>query len=299
MAEIAEKCFIGNLTESDCNKTWYNKNGVRSLRMMSSKDRRLVFWRALREDKVSEYDGIDSTICNHHYCQFFSFYEDRQQKCCNPFSTHITTGKIKKCKGQCPISLEIAEQYKGSLNLIPGQKLCRSCWTKLTALPSPSTLSSDFNGDSDTNLNDSLLAFGVSPLQCHGKSKRQKRLLANQKIKTYTETLESAFSSKGIIEVPCTSSVEIPDEVKNKANDFDELMLDLKYKFHETESAATKIQILTLKPKSWTINETERFFGATNYQVKKGISLKKSYGVLAEPKRNVRSGVELDFRFLR
>ena len=69
-------------------------------------------------------------------------------------------------------------------------------------------------------------------------------------------------------------------------------MLELKTKFLHTTSLNEKIQILTLKPQSWTLDQTVRFFNATTYQVKTAKTLKKDEGVLSKPKRLARKGID-------
>ena len=70
-----------------------------------------------------------------------------------------------------------------------------------------------------------------------------------------------------------------------------DLMLELKNKFIKSQSFAEKVQILTLKPNSWTIEYTKKFFGETDHQVRKALYLKKDK-ILATPSRNKRSGID-------
>ena len=66
-------------------------------------------------------------------------------------------------------------------------------------------------------------------------------------------------------------------------------MNELKSKF-QSSSYQEKIQILTLKPDSWTTEKTSTFFHTTKHAVKKAISLKKE-GILPMPKRAKRQGI--------
>ena len=70
------------------------------------------------------------------------------------------------------------------------------------------------------------------------------------------------------------------------------LMQELKEKFVKSDSYEDQIQILTLKSNSWTTEKTMEYFQATNYQVRKAVSLKRKYGVLAKPERNSCPGIE-------
>ena len=100
-----------------------------------------------------------------------------------------------------------------------------------------------------------------------------------------------AFFTKGVdIAICCTPSITRRTDEK----DFDQLMFELKTKFQQTTSLNEKIQILTLNPKSWTIEQTVKFFNATTYQVRTAMTLKKNEGVLSKPKRSVRKGIDQD-----
>ena len=205
----------------------------------------------------------------------------------------------------------MAKQLEGKFCLIPGKKLCRECWmyTKniLDGYNSPSedasmqelSLSEDARESSESSsaenystlLDDSLAACKVSPFKSTRKSKRQKLFHGSQKIEKVTKKFEKAFSTKGVdIAIYCTPSITRSTDEK----DFDQLMFELKTKFQQTTSLNEKIQILTLKPKSWTIEQTVKFFNATTYQVRTAMTLKKNEGVLSKPKRSVRKGIDQD-----
>ena len=62
-------------------------------------------------------------------------------------------------------------------------------------------------------------------------------------------------------------------------NDESEMVKQLKIKFHETEEKSVKVQILTLLPMSWSI---ENNFKASSYMVCKA-NLVKSGGILSTP----------------
>ena len=61
-------------------------------------------------------------------------------------------------------------------------------------------------------------------------------------------------------------------------------MEELKVKFNNTEaSRAEKVQILTLKPDSWTTTETISFFNCSKYLVNRATQAKKERGILTIP----------------
>ena len=75
------------------------------------------------------------------------------------------------------------------------------------------------------------------------------------------------------------------------------LMESLREKFSKSTSYQEKLQILTLSP--FTIEETQQFFQATNYMVKKSHKLSEAKGVLSIPDKLSRGykfqGIKLTF----
>lgn len=67
--------------------------------------------------------------------------------------------------------------------------------------------------------------------------------------------------------------------------DLDKLINDLKEQFHKNNSHLKKIQILTLKPDSWSNEKTMTFFECSRYAAKQARQLKCERGVLARPQR--------------
>ena len=94
------------------------------------------------------------------------------------------------------------------------------------------------------------------------------------------KNLATAFVSKGI-EVTTDSLFGSKKATEN--TNLQDHMLELKNKFIKSQSFAEKVQILTLKPNSWTIEYTKKFFRATDYQVRKALYLKKEKRILATP----------------
>ena len=74
--------------------------------------------------------------------------------------------------------------------------------------------------------------------------------------------------------------------ISEVGDDGNEMIKQLKEKFHETEEKSVKIQILTPLPMSWTIKKIENEFKASNYVVHKAKSLVKSKGILSLPNPN-------------
>ena len=226
----------------------------------------------------------------------------KQKNCNNPFGVHNSKKKrkqLKEKKKKHSVTISLAQQLSNFFELIPGQKLCKQCWdhtktyvNKETSDELEISLESSCNEAEEialSNLDNSLTVCGVSPFKTQGKTKRQKILHATKKIQKVTKKLETHFSFKGIEVLTSGDAANNSDIQKSK--DFDILMHKLKEKFVGSTSNDSEIQILTLVPNSWTIEATMDFFGATNHQVRRAITLEKEDGILAKPKRNDRVGI--------
>ena len=82
-----------------------------------------------------------------------------------------------------------------------------------------------------------------------------------------------------LIETLTTSSDAIA------AQDLNNLMLEIKSKFQVATSHFKKVQILTCKQISWSIDQWQNFFQCEVYIVCQVIALKTEQGVLAKPTR--------------
>ena len=62
-----------------------------------------------------------------------------------------------------------------------------------------------------------------------------------------------------------------------------EILQQLKEKFHSTSQNSMKVQILTILPKSWSIQKIQTEFGVSNFMARKAKQLVKDKGVLSSP----------------
>ena len=66
-------------------------------------------------------------------------------------------------------------------------------------------------------------------------------------------------------------------KLQKQSNDLATLMLQLKEKMESSSITwKEKIKILSLKPESWAINQTTKYFGVSKYMVRKAMILKKT-----------------------
>jgi len=308
-----ESCLIGLLSKSNCHETWYSrKPGLILLSSLSETEIKLVALRS--QTSISSEEISSKFICFHHHAYYLKKYSYHVSKnCCNIFDIH----EGRKPKGSREITLELAEALAPVFPfIIPGKKLCISCWNKAKLKPTEvisssessigseseqSAPGSDWESTSLSNLskehvNMALQICGESPIAMHSKPMHQRQPLVKRKLSAVAQNLNKSFSKIAktqelqisFDDAPCASS-----DV-TAAQDLYQLMLELKAKFQSANSHADKVQILTCKPASWTNEKTAEFFECKLYTVRQAIALKKEQGVLAKPIRASRKGIDED-----
>ena len=142
-------------------------------------------------------------------------------------------------------------------------------------------------------INSTLKVLGQSPLVLHSKPKQNRRALVKRKLKAVTQNLNESFSS-----VAGTNELDISIDEQPYASysqhadrDLNRLMSDLKTRFEKATIHANKIQILTLKPASWTIDKTAECFQCTHYAVRQVNAQKMN--MVCFPDQYVESDLEL------
>ena len=128
-------------------------------------------------------------------------------------------------------------------------------------------------------------------MKLHAQPQHQRVKDARKKVTKVAQKLQASFESVGINMSPI--KVVSQSAASSKNSDFfdvDNLMNDLKSEFLSS-SYQEKIQILTLKPDSWTTEKTCNFFDTTKHAVQKAINLKKQEGILSMPKRAKQKGI--------
>ena len=312
----ADFCIISQFltNENDCHKeTFSSQTGFKSLKSDLTKEEfTVLIWRIGLRQNVS--DGLltiseSAQICLHHYHKYIKYFETKQTKCCDPFTVHekIVSEKKRKLikipKGQHSVKLKMAEQLLSeNYNVVPGKKLCCNCWEKALSLLNQNvddnTLKTSTDGcisaesehsefDEEDNLDASFAACGISPFKSKGKTKKQKLSHAASKIGQVAKVLEFAFQKKGI-DIPSTSN-SMPSRSCAAENDIHDLMLNVKKKLENLTKFSDKVQLLTLKPNSWGVEETCNFFNVTKHAVRTASQLKEEKGILAKLTRKTRN----------
>ena len=231
------------------------------------------------------------TLCNHHYQVYGAHYECLQRLCCDPWKKH----KKKVLCNLRPLDVKAADKLGlHGMNVLPGQKLCITCRKRLSQL-GPLDTAGDLGPGTDSEgpaheeleaaLNTSFLALGGTPMKRKVTSPEtlsEKRLqYGRTKMKKVRKQLSQQMGSCLDVNpqelTPNTESHEC-----NKCEDLQCLVEELKAKI-AISSRQKQLQLLTLTPQSWTINQTKEWFGVSSHLVKKARALKASSGILTEP----------------
>ena len=160
-----------------------------------------------------------------------------------------------------------------------GSKICGTCRTKLARVtnvpdldvdsatsPSPSDSESDIEAkheecESIGVVNQCLIDLGETPVT---KRKLQSKKYKERKLEMLTTKMSEVMSVE-------------------KQNDESEMLQQLKEKFHSVTKNSEKVQILTVLPKSWSIQKIQTEFSASNFMARKAKQLVREKGVFSSP----------------
>ena len=153
----------------------------------------------------------------------------------------------------------------------PGQQLCTNCFKKATSEQAAGESQyEDTDGKySFTNLhksvlNESVSLLGISPLKSVGK--RDRLGYGKQKVKKFIESFTCLVATACDLD-----KEEISSDVDNectKCIDLDRLVEAMKEKL-TVSSKEEKVQILTLTPEIWSIENTCNVFSISEHLVRK------------------------------
>lgn len=210
-----------------------------------------------------------STLKNMNTCK---------KKCIDPLRQHLKaiTKNLKTLSKEDTDQLNVLSDI--SVSLIPGQKMCYNCWSKLNALNIPSMepteeVTMDFQPSEVSTLNTSLKELGVSPVRTSRVSNMSS--YAKRKATEVNKALVMKISSA------CGVPSSTLEECSN-CKDLDILMDLLKEKI-AVSPRNVQTQLLTLVPDSWTVEKVTEKFEVSPYMVKAARKLRQEHGILAEP----------------
>ena len=123
-----------------------------------------------------------------------------------------------------------------------------------------------FAENANEKTNRSLVAIGELPINLHSISKEHRLSYCCKKIKTASKSPATFFANAACFDI--NGSMTDNDDftsnfhsLQHDQQDFAKLMEELRVKFNNTATfRAEKVQILSLKPDSWTTKETMSFF---------------------------------------
>jgi hypothetical protein len=283
MAELPETfCSVGRLTNDKCHK-FTDKCSVNDVVQLTATDKTLVAMRSGQSE-----DSLETVCCCHkkHYLHIFPMMK-QNTSCCDPLKVHK---KLIK-KGLVNIDQEIVAliQSKTRERKQPGQKICHHCLQKINNLTDCSDSEPESMAIADTLysnaecLNSSFSAVGVSPL----KSVHSERKVSygKRKIKQMAEATTSHVASHlGFPPNKLVADTSQTECTCDSKLDVDYLVSNMNEKL-SVSSRNQKIQVLTITPKSWSIDKTVQVFqacGVTRYMVKQARQLAQNDGILAD-----------------
>lgn len=219
-----------------------------------------------------------------------TFYEGNQKKCCDPLGQH--SDKIVS-KGLRVITLEFIAAHAASSQLIPGDKLCKSCRTCIVNDPmslarmtrehfvqSESELSVSDNSDNELyrlaeldTLNESLVTLGETPVR---PDKLNQKHYPEKKVKK----IEGNIRKKLKMDI---TPMPVDSDNDKVTSEYSCLIDKLKQKFNAITDRSEKIKILTILPQTWSIERIQQEFHTSNHMARVAKRLASEKGILSDP----------------
>ena len=230
--------------------------------------------------------GNDDTICHHHQKLQFDKFEFLQRSCCDIFHMHKVP--IKSSLRTVSLEQALTIQNITGLHVKAGWKLCPKCLIKSKEKPTSSESEDNefvpLSHKIDT-LNQSISCLpDVSPVKIAKVSSRDRLSYSKRKLKQIVHSSQQVFADCS--EVPMEVISDSAEQAKNQPSkaeaDIDYLVEALKQKLDLTTNRQQQISLLTLSPKSWTIEKVATEFGVTQYTVRQARTLQKEKGILPE-----------------
>ena len=85
----------------------------------------------------------------------------------------------------------------------------------------------------------------------------------------------------------------LPPMMSTEIDGDSEIIRQLKEKFHASADKSQKVQILTVLPKSWSVQKVQKEFATSNYMARKAKELVKEQGIFSSPNPKHGSGLPL------
>lgn len=193
--------------------------------------------------------------------------------CCNPFRIQGHTARKNSLR---PVT-ELMREKVPSIQL--GSRICDTCRKKFAKVSEVPDYAETYT-----------ISPTVSPSPPEEKYEPSETIkMVNQCLVDIGETpvtkrkLQSKKYSRRKLEVLTTKMSEIMLGEPEPQNDESEIVQQLKEKFQSTSKNSVKLQILTVLPKSWSIQKVQTEFGVSNFMARKAKQLVREKGVLSSP----------------
>lgn len=208
--------------------------------------------------------------------------------CCNPFNKprHLLKKNLR------PILPWMIEKLP---SLKPEGRICDSCRKQLAGEETPVDESSDVDIDNvdeiplDGSLDDSYTC------------QHEQLVSINECLKVIGETpivkkklVHTGYQKEKLSRIKdAAAKALLPSVIPTQIDDGYEIIEQLKEKFHSTEDRSQKMTILTILPKSWSVQKVQEEFRVSNYMARKAKELVKSKGILSNPNPKHGCGLSL------
>lgn len=190
--------------------------------------------------------------------------------CCNPFNK---PGHLSKKKSLRPILPWMIEKFP---SLQAGDKICDSCRKQL-GQTTVEEISVDESLDDDID----------NSYTCH-----QEQLESiNECLKVIGETpvvkkklVNTGYQKEKLSKIKdAAAKALLPSVMPSQIDDGCEIIEQLKQKFHSSIDRSQQVTILTILPKSWSVQKVQEEFRVSNYMARKVKELVKNQGILSNP----------------
>ena len=278
MSVLESTCSVGHLLNESC-----QTGSGEEFYYPDDQEKELLCWR-LRAD-------FDGNLCQSHRKIYLTLFSINQKYCANPLGQH--KGKLPT-KGLREVSLRKCFQYK-HLSLIPGSKLCTNCrkgiqadamLVRVTPYEEHGSMSDPEEQDDNDEfesfaadigiINSSLSGIGESPIQ--KKRLIESKTYSEQKVEKITGAIRKKLKM-GVKQIQESNENEM---AKSKI-ELDEILNQLKEKFHSSVGRAEKLQVLTVLPKSWSTRRISTEFECSDYMARRVKKLVAEKGILSTP----------------
>ena len=216
-------------------------------------------------------------LCFNHYRKFVSAFKSHQQKCTNLFGDHSSPRKTKLKD----VTFDLARQAREFtvLDLIPFQKICNACESKLISLIEVEKKRKEMSYINESSTEDTEEeVYGTPPEEEISRIDNQHKVdqvfdtLNLSPIKSNKVT-DAKYLAEKLQQLPKACSEKLGVELDSEEEDkSEEICRNIKKDLKEM-TKREKVAVIGVLPKSWSVNQIQEKTGASRRlisEVKKG-----------------------------